>query len=842
MKGKYFIALGLLALGVTSCSDEVKFDQNAYNNLVKASFVVDNVDPSHNWATVGTATASITVNGDYGTVYDVGIYLENPIGAKQATLLYEEKMTGGGTVDASVSLPLSKSMVYVGVYDAAGRGMAEAVPIVNGRIAASIDLGGSTVAAPHRAAASTDRNDYIKANAAQYYLEYLEGYDNGFADYYDMSNIPNYEQLNKQEYTEANNWQGGPVYGDGKHFVLPAGKEYTISSNTYNNAWDQTVVIVRGTLTIPSDIYELRLWGQDHDYGQTIVVESGGKLIVNSPKLTFANKSNIINFGEVELNGTAVDYANGAPRGFFNGGKITGTNGAGINFAGGTPYYNSGTMDLTDNGYIKFNANITFTNVGRIHAYNCAPTGAGSDFVNDWGMSAGAQNGTVYNLCEMIFDKFYAANVYVGTDNSLLYAKEGLFVNQGGQITLGSKAMIKCGIWYDNGVTLYGKASGSDYSVVKVTEYLDEQNGGLVGTTTGYVYCDFNDIKGKGTKEGEGLWHIDQVTSKMVKYTVQEATAPNNITIPADEDGCNSIGYNSEGNPGGGKPEVTSFSMRYCFEDNFPDVGDYDFNDVVLTMTPTLDDKTLTLRVSLDAVGATKTIGAAIRIVGLKSSDLDSHTVTQGFTPLPGNLEANYHNINTTETFLPENQSPNNTGSMVVVLFKDAHWTINPELGSDGSIQNLFYNTVDRNVASNKAYVTPKEAVYTFVFKDKAKAQSMLKENLYDVFIVEPYNGGFWEVHTVQNGFKTAQVITPMKPANSAGQTYDQAYGTNMPWAIMVPGSFKYPIEWQVIGKKTGGALSGAYKQASHSFGEWAEDSSTATDWYEYPTASLVFE
>jgi LruC domain-containing protein len=841
MKGKFIIGLGLLALGVTSCSDEVEFDQKAYDEMVKASFVVENVDPGHNWATVGTANANITVNGDYGTVYEVGIYLDNPIGASEATLLYEDRITGNGVVSASLSLPISKNIVYVGVYDAEGRGMAEAVPVENGIIKASIDLGGSAASAPRRAAASTNRNDYIKTNAAQYYLEYLEGYSNGFADYYDMSLVPNSDQLNKQEYTQANNWQGGPAYGTGKHFVLPEGKSYTISSNTFNNAWDNTVIVVRGTLTIPSDMYELRLWG-DNTYGQTIVVASGGKLICNSQKLTFANKSNIINFGEVELNGTYVDYANGAPRGFFNGGKITGTNGAGINFAGGTPYYNSGDIDLTDNGFIKFNANITFTNVGHIHAYNCAQTGAGSDFVNDWGMAAGAQNGTVYNLCDMTFEKFYAANVYVGTDNSLLYAKEGLFVNAGGQITLGSQAMIKCGIWYDNGVTLYGQANGSDYSVIKVTNYLDEQNGGLVGTTTGYVYCDINELRGKGITDGEGLWHIAQVQEKMLIYTVQEATAPQGITIPADQDGCNSIGFNPQGNPGGGKPEVKSFSMRYCFEDNFPDVGDYDFNDVVLTMTPTLNEKTLTLKVSLDAVGATKTIGAAIRIVGLQSADLEDYTVTKGFTSLPSNMEANYYNIQTTETFLTEMQSPNKTNSMVVVLFKDAHWAINPVLDNDGSIANKFFNTVDRNVPSNKDYVEPKEAVYTFIFKDKAKAQTMLKENLYDVFIVEPYNGGYWEVHTVQNGFKTAQVITDLKPVNAAGKSYEEAYGTNMPWAIMVPGTFKYPIEWQVIGKKTGGALSGAYKQAGHSFGEWAENSSTATDWYDYPTANLVFE
>ena len=115
----------------------------------------------------------------------------------------------------------------------------------------------------------------------------------------------------------------------------------------------------------------------------------------------------------------------------------------------------------------------------------------------------------------------------------------------------------------------------------------------------------------------------------------------------------------------------------------------------------------------------------------------------------------------------------------------------------------------------------------------------MLKENIYDVFIVEPYNGSYWEVHTVQNGFKTDQVVTPVKPNPDA---YRQAYGDNKPWAIMVPGSFKYPIEWQSIGSGSNGVYSGAYQTTGHSFAEWATNQSLATDWYNYPKSGYVFE
>jgi LruC domain-containing protein len=285
------------------------------------------------------------------------------------------------------------------------------------------------------------------------------------------------------------------------------------------------------------------------------------------------------------------------------------------------------------------------------------------------------------------------------------------------------------------------------------------------------------------------------------------------------------------------RPEVPQ-SYRYCFEDNFPDAGDYDFNDVVLTVTPKLNDKTLTIQVSLDAVGANKTIGAAMRLISVNSSDLQSYTVTQGFASPEGQGLGTYDNIQTSETFLTERQAPNNTSNMVIVLFKDAHWALNTTKADDGGVLRHFWNTVDRNDGYQyKYYSTPATATYTLVFKDAEKASSMLAENLYDVFIVEPYGGVFWEVHTVQNGFKTAQVITPVKPAG-----YENAYGTNMPWAIMVPGDFKYPIEWQAIGMNKNGQLTGAYKTPGHSFAEWAANSSEATDWYLHPDEGLVFK
>ena len=61
-------------------------------------------------------------------------------------------------------------------------------------------------------------------------------------------------------------------------------------------------------------------------------------------------------------------------------------------------------------------------------------------------------------------------------------------------------------------------------------------------------------------------------------------------------------------------------------------------------------------------------------------------------------------------------------------------------------------------------------------------------------------------------------------------------------WAVLVPGDFRYPAEWQVIGERSSsGAIQGAYREAGHSFVEWAEDMDKAKDWYNYPYEEMVY-
>ena len=59
---------------------------------------------------------------------------------------------------------------------------------------------------------------------------------------------------------------------------------------------------------------------------------------------------------------------------------------------------------------------------------------------------------------------------------------------------------------------------------------------------------------------------------------------------------------------------------------------------------------------------------------------------------------------------------------------------------------------------------------------------------------------------------------------------------------MQVPGSFKYPKEWTSVGTSKESFVGGAYQTEGHSFGEWAKDKNKATDWYDYPTAGMIYE
>lgn len=823
MKKSFWIAMAVLSLGVTSCKDDVSFDQATYDELISKAFPVENVDPNHQWATVGKATGSITVNGDYGETYKVGLYLGHPEITTSSKQLYFGEVLSGETLNVTFSHPVATDVIYIGIFDKDGRRVYMNAPIVDGHVdavygaAASASRRASEADAPQYAKTA---NDYLNPANTQNVIS-----EDAMKQYPALTDdiIATQATLTDGTWTwsqEKGNYQVFPGGGDGKHWYVAPNTTITkvFNVNGTYGVYNDVVIYVEGTMHVNGNTLN----------GPTIVISEGGEMIIDG-------NTSCTNAGRFVV---------------LPGGKITGADGKLWDNSNGSYCYNAGTIDF--NGIMNLNGT-NFYNCGTVNVDILTGTAGDTKFTNFGKITANTNsyagstyNQTWVNACYVHFKQS------AGLGSSILLSGSRFDVDGdckpvAGTIEMQNQSELKVdGLLHANGVTFNGPSSNGQYAILKMAKLGATWTDGITCNNFVYVDLDPNEIYGKDQNLSLNYKDLGDnyqygaaagIINYKIHYWVNENNALNEITIP---EGCgNSGGFNPDGNDGDDEiPEPNSFSFRYCFEDNFPDAGDYDFNDVVLTVTPKLNDKTLTIKVSLDAVGATKTLAAAIRLISLKSTDLEEYTVTQGFaSPEDAGGLGSYDNIDTRETFLKEDQKPNNTSNMVIVLFKDAHWAINPHKTSTGAVERTFFNTVkpgdyyERNV-------DVKTATYKLVFKDADKAKTMLAENLYDVFIVEPYNGAYWEVHTVQNGFKTDQVITNRKPEPG----YSNAYGSNKPWAIMVPGDFKYPYEWQIIGTRSSGVLSGAYQTAGHSFAEWAENSEDATDWYLYPTGGLVYE
>lgn len=280
-----------------------------------------------------------------------------------------------------------------------------------------------------------------------------------------------------------------------------------------------------------------------------------------------------------------------------------------------------------------------------------------------------------------------------------------------------------------------------------------------------------------------------------------------------------------------GQQEAPRFGIRYCFEDNFPLEGDYDFNDIVLTVTPAIEGSNVTLKVSLDAVGTTNQVAAALRIKGLSRSEIVSSAMEGDFDFNNGKPQSSFTIIGSKEYLLPD--GTNHTGDVVINLFDDAHWALSHTVEADGSVRRWYYNTVRGSSPSDAGYadVSPTSVTYRFTLSSPEAAMKFVAENM-DAFIINNSNGSYMETHT--RPFKTSEVIFNYFDDPSA---YDAPYI----WALQLPGTFLYPLEGGMIGSDRKGVFSGAYQIPGHSFSEWATDRNTATDWYDYPQKRLVY-
>lgn len=280
------------------------------------------------------------------------------------------------------------------------------------------------------------------------------------------------------------------------------------------------------------------------------------------------------------------------------------------------------------------------------------------------------------------------------------------------------------------------------------------------------------------------------------------------------------------------KAFLSQQKLVYCFEEEMPEPGDFDYNDVVLRLSrEVVDSRHLKIEVELAAVGGSKQLAAGLRLVGYQAEDIDSVTIEDGGS---FDMGGSHHNDPLQKMATPIFEKSDllqsgRNGEAVLYLFEDAHWA----MGEDLDVYNQIFQRKRYNVSKSESddfvILRTRTEVYHVYFKQSVNINGFTPD-MFDPFILSPYYGYLWEIHCFRD--RDAQVM----------REYSLTENKDLPWALMIPyASFRYPLEGINIGFKKNGGYFGAYMNKGCSFGEWAEDRTKCLDWYTSPTFNQIF-
>lgn len=811
---KSLTGLFFLALGITSCGDEEYFDKAKYQQLVSDAFGIEDVDKGHTWQTIGTADVNITATMSYGDSCKIHIYSDNPITEKTVQLLGAATIANGSTYTGNISYPLISPTVYIALTDSKGYMMVYPKTIADSALTAVIGNVPATAAAAkamRRALAST----------------------------YTFTAAP----------ADADFKSEAPSNISPSATIEAASGTFVANSSTRKiNAWGAITLYVTGTVNPTQQLYvagnstiyvcdgatlnldNISSGANAVNYGTKVYVAPTGKIVSANTALTL-NAGTVYNRGSI----TALSISGNSQGVLYNQGTVAATHAVDVK-NWNTELINEGSLqaealNIEGSGRFRNDGTAAITGLTLVNSSACTWVNNGSYTTDNFTYQAGSQD--IINNCQMTVNNTMLISTGAGDAKFKMDGGSSVVTKylkmEKGTVQMGSNSILQvtetatmdC---RNAGYGFYGV--GNEYAVLQAKAVVaGAANQGYLVTYGGNLYVASDS-------------HFAQGYSGSYPYYVMQdnaafATSYTGAPVSISGSSC-SAGY-TPGTPTTPEVEEEPLNMRFCFEDNFPVPGDYDFNDVVITVTPEDIGWAMKLTIRLDAVGASKQLAAALRIKGLKASDLSAYWIDGAdFGDLYYKPAVNTEMIPNGNIIVPDNKNLTPDKDVVFYLFNDAHYCLNRgTYSSNGSIERLYYNTV-KDKENSKGRVLDTKEIKLYIQPSNQADVSKINSKTMDLFVIESYNGSNWEVHTYP--FKTDEVLNRYI-ANK--DDYSDPY----PWAILVPGSFKYPAEWQPVGSYKSNISGGAYQTSAHSFGEWAHDHTTATDWYlnKYAESELVY-
>lgn len=252
----------------------------------------------------------------------------------------------------------------------------------------------------------------------------------------------------------------------------------------------------------------------------------------------------------------------------------------------------------------------------------------------------------------------------------------------------------------------------------------------------------------------------------------------------------------------------------YLFEDNWPLLGDYDMNDVVLNVKPNYvinasnKVERVNLEVTLRAVGGVKRLAAGLQIDGMVRN-------------MVGQVTRNNTSGIDNSVFAVSNGLETGQDYAVIPLFDDVHKALGIPAGT-------MINTIVGGAAGT---VSPLRVTFSIYFSTPVDMETVAIDKL-NPFIV---NGGYeskrHEVH--MPGFAPTDKADTRRFGTGDDASNIKYYTSkaNMIWALAIPGTTAYPKEYVSIKK--------GYPQIE----SWATSAGeSGKDWYLYPELSFIYD
>jgi LruC domain-containing protein len=550
-------------------------------------------------------------------------------------------------------------------------------------------------------------------------------------------------------------------------YVIPSGYTYTGKINFSSGS---SLYVEGSLLETAENAFRL-------SDGTKIVVQSSGVVDAGTANQNFYAGSMInygtITLGQLDINSSVVitNYSGN----FTTTSKLITRNST-------NKIFNYASMLLESADII----NGSVENMGYLMIKNTLEAN-GATFTNSGTMISGnisSTNSVYYADCGM-----EVLGDFADLNGSTIYIKEGSIFKSVGFDGSGTKIYFESGsIFEATDVTFTSyqsifQCTGNSYALAR-----------MVNVKPSSIYSAYQCVYYKGKLEiettshynGSNMWNPFYISDSKVRWSKTGASTTSILTGNCNGGG-NTVVFpvTTPSNPVYPIEVPTSSYYTLLMEDQWPSIGDYDMNDLVLGITISYSQNwnnlvtSMILNTELKAVGARNRIGAAFQFDEL----------------LPGNIKSvSYKDKSVITNYVfprDDNGCENGQTKAVIPIFDDAHSVMDPSI-------TLTDMTRMINTFNNQISINPKTNSITINFVNPVDPAliSIMKLNF---FIVT--NGG-------DNSVKRTEIhLGGFSPTNKndwtkLGRGYDNSlngvyYTTpgNMIWGLLIPVNFNYSAE-----------------------------------------------